>query len=270
MFSVNTNVNSLTAQNYLTKTNSDISSIMARLSSGKRINSAADDAAGLAISTRLNSQSRGLAVASRNASDGISLIQTADSAMGSVTDILQRMRELAVQADNGTYSSSDLSSMQTEFDSLVKEIDHIATNITFNGKTLLSAGASGLTVTLHISDKKSDTMAFNITDVGITQLAVSSLTLNSAQTAMSAIDAAISAVATARAGLGAINNRLSFVINNLNATITNTDSANSRIQDADMAAEMSNLSKKQILQSTAMSMLSKANSSPQGILQLFQ
>ena len=267
---INTNFNSLVSRGYLYNTNKDLSKTMERLSSGKRINGAADDAAGLAISTRMTAQVRGLDVATRNAQDGVSMIQTAESAMGSVSDILQRMRELAVQADNGTYAASDITSMQGEFDALVKEIGHIADTTTFNGKNLLNGGATGTAVTLHISDKHDDTLVVNFADVTATQLSVHNLTLSDAQAAIQSIDTALDTVSSKRGDLGASINRLDFVVDNLISAKNNTAASRSRIEDADMAAEMSELTKKQILQQSTMAMLSKANSQPQGVLSLLQ
>ena len=266
---INTNYNSLVSRGYLYNTNKDLSKTMERLSSGKRINGAADDAAGLAISTRMTAQVRGLDVATRNAQDGISMIQTAESAMGSVTDILQRMRELAVQADNGTYAASDITSMQGEFNALISEIAHIADTTTFNGKQLLATG--GTVVSLHISDKYNDTLSVTFGDMSATALGVQGLTLSAnAQTAISVIDAALDEVSTERGNLGASINRLDFIVDNLISAKNNTSASRSRIEDADMAAEMSELTKSQILQQSTMAMLSKANSQPQGVLSLLQ
>ena len=263
MFSVNTNTNSIVTRNYLELNQNSLSKAMERLSSGKRINSSADDAAGLAISTRLTSQSRGMSTANRNAQDGMSMIQTADSALGTVTDILQRIRELAVQADNGTYSSSDLSSIQTEISQLISEINHVANNITFNGIPLM---ITTVAVTLHISDKYNDTISLSLTDARITVLGIGagshvsdiSVTLD-AQGAISIVDKALDTISTTRAGFGAVESRLSFIVQNLTVSQENTDQSKSRIQDADMAAESSNMTKAQILTQTSMAMLQKAN-----------
>jgi flagellin len=266
---INTNYNSLVSRGYLSSTNKDLTKTMERLSSGKRINGASDDAAGLAISTRMTAQIRGMDVATRNAQDGISMIQTAESAMGSVSDILQRMRELAVQADNGTYAASDVASMQGEFDALLSEIDHIAETTSFNGINLIASG--GASVTLHISDKFDDTLTVDFAAMDTTTLSITGLALSgNAQTVIDTIDTALDTVSTERGNLGASINRLDFVVDNLVSAKNNTSASRSRIEDADMAAEMSELTKQQILQQSTMAMLSRANSQPQGVLSLLQ
>lgn len=263
---VNTNYNSLVSRTNLQSANSDLSKSMERLSSGLRINGAADDAAGLAISTRMTSQVKGMEQAFRNAQDGVSLIQTTEGAMGTVTDMLQRMRELAVQADNGTYSATDKASMQSEVDALVAEVDHIANNTTFNGINTLNAAG---TINLHISEKATDTIAVNTIDAQAATLGVAGLDLGAdAQGAITAIDGAIQTISSARGDLGATQNRLGFISDSLQSNINNTSASRSRIADADMAKEMSDLTKSNILSQTTMNMLSRANSQPQGILSL--
>jgi flagellin len=267
---VNTNYNSLVSRSNLFNTNNDLSKSMERLSSGLRINGASDDAAGLAIATRMTSQVRGMEQAFRNAQDGVSLIQTTEGALGTTTDMLQRMRELAVQADNGTYSASDKQSMEDEAASLTAEIDHIATTTTFNGINVLAAAS---TVDLHISEKSSDTITVNLVDATSANLLggpVDFSTTASTQTAIDDIDTAITTLNTARGNLGATQNRLDFVSDSLQSNINNTSASRSRIQDADMAKEMSDLTKSQILSQTTMAMLARANSQPQGIMQLLQ
>jgi len=265
---INTNLSSLNTQNYLRISQGNLEKSMGRLSSGLRINSAADDAAGLAVSTRMDAAVRGMDVAKRNAQDGISLIQTGESAMGTITSILQRVRELAVQADNGTNNTEDLASLQDELDELVKEIDHIADNTEFNGIKLLNASDS---VDLHISNLESDTVSVSTFDVTASALSVNSLTLDgNAQDAISLIDAALDTVSGNRAELGAMQSRLNFVIDNLNVNQTNVASAKSRITDADMATEMSNLTKNRVITQSAIAMLSQANQQPQAVLQLLQ
>ncbi len=270
---VNTNVSSLIARNAMRINNDDLTQAMERLSSGLRINTAADDAAGLAISERMTAQVRGMNQATRNAQDGISLIQTAEGAMGTITDILQRMRELAVQADNGTYSAEDKASIKGEMDQLIAEIDHIASTSTFNGINLLNAAQD---VTLHISDKYNDTITVSLSDVQSTALGGATGTVDGvdvtadAQAAIQVIDEAINQLSEIRAGLGAAQNRLDFIVDNLSVSIQNTEASRSRIKDADMAAESSTLTKAQILSQTSMAMLQRANSTPQGVLQLLQ
>ena len=263
------NTASSNAQNYLRMNNNDLQTRMERLSSGSRINSAADDAAGLAISEKMTSQIRGMDTASRNAQDGVSLIQTSESAMGSISDILQRMRELSVQADNDTYSASDKTSIQSEITEMISEIDHIAARTTFNGRSLLNAAG---TLNLHISDQFDDTLTIDTFDV----TATTGLTLNAidvttdAQTAISDIDSALDLVSSYRADLGSKQNRLDFITNNLQTNKLNTESARSRISDADMAAESSAMTKARILSSSSMTMLQQANAQPQSVLQLLQ
>ncbi|MGF7534915.1 flagellin [Bacillus mexicanus] len=273
---VNTNISSTIARNNLSNVSDALNKSMERLSSGLRINSAADDAAGLSIATRMESQVTGMNQAYRNAQDGVSLIQTAEGSMGTVSDILQRVRELSVQADNGTNSSTDLTSIQGEIDQLVKEIDHIAKNSTFNGKSLL---ASTQTVTLHISDKATDTISVSLYDIQSASLGnatdgyVSAIDVEStggAQTAIKIVDAALNQISGYRGELGATQNRLGFISDNLTTAKTNTEAAQSRIQDTDMSAEMSELTKNQVLQQATISMLAKANQQPQSVLSLLQ
>lgn len=271
---INTNTSSLLARNAMRINDNDLTKSMERLSSGLRINGASDDAAGLAISQRMNAQIKGMNQATRNAQDGISLIQTAEGSMSTISDILQRMRELAVQADNGTYSTTDKASIKSEMDQLTKEIDHIATTASFNGISLLNASQA---VTLHISDKFDDTIAVNLIDVQTTALGAGAGSFISdvdvatdAKAAISIIDSALDQISSARADLGANQNRLDFVTDNLQLSIQNTESSKSRITDADMAAESSNLTRAQILSQASQAMLQKANQNPQGILQLLQ
>jgi flagellin len=285
---INTNVSSLVTRNYLRKTNDDLQATMEKLSSGKRINKAADDAAGLAISTRMTTQITGMNTATRNANDGVSLIQTAESAMGSISDILQRMRELAVQADNGTYSGSDRTSLKSEMDALVKEIDHISSTTNFNGISLLDG--TNTTVTLHISDLATDTLTVGLNDVqantlgfgdGTATLNLDALDITSAtgtltgsdsgaQDAIKAIDGALNQISGYRADLGAMQNRLNFTVDNLAVANQNTTSARSRIEDADMAAESSEMTRNKILTQSSIAMLAQANQNPQQIMQLLQ
>ena len=254
--------------NFLRQNNNELEKAMEKLSSGKRINSAGDDAAGLAIATRMDAAVRGMDVAKRNAQDGISLIQTAESAQGTISSLLQRLRELAVQADNDTNNTEDKASLQDELDELVKEIDHIAQNTTFNGISLLNGSGS---VQLHISNIENDTVSVSTFDVTASALSVDSLSLDGgAQAAISAIDAALDTVSGNRAELGAMQSRLNFVIDNLNVNQNNLTSAKSRIEDADMASEMSTLTKQRVLTQSSMAMLQQANQNPQQILQLLQ
>jgi len=265
---INTNVSALNARNNLRNAQADMEKAMERLSSGLRINGASDDAAGLAISERLEAQTRGMEQAYANAQDGISMIQTADGSMGVISDILQRARELAVQADNGTYSDADKASIQNEIGQLLEEIDHIAQNSSFNGINLL---ADAKDVKLHVSEKATDIITVSTVKSDSEGLGVDGIDVTAdAQAAITAIDGALDTLSEARAGLGAAQNRLDFISQNLATTQTNTEASNSQIADADMAAEMSELTRAQTLQSTTMAMLTKANSQPQQVQQLLQ
>jgi flagellin len=284
---INTNVTSSVTRNYLRQTNDALQKTMEKLSSGSRINHASDDAAGLAISTRMTSQINGMSFASRNASDGISLIQTAESAMGSITDILQRMRELTLQADNGTYNTDDQTSIQNELNALVNEIEHISDYTNFNGINLLNTTNN---VTLHISDAATDTISITLYDVqtstigfgdGTNTLYLNALDVTSAtgtlsgstsgaQDALKVIDSALDQLSTKRSELGAMQNRLSFTIDNLAVSSQNTSASRSRIQDADMAQESSEMTRNKILSQSSIAMLAQANQNPQQIMQLLQ
>lgn len=244
-----------------------------KLSSGYRINRAGDDAAGLSISEKMRAQIRGLQKASKNAQDGISLIQTAEGALNETQDILQRMRELAVQAANDTNVSVDRQALQAEVTELIAEIDRIADNTEFNGMQLLNGSFSdkvfhvganqGQNITVTIASMKSDA-----TNIGVNGVDISSQ--SGADAAITTIETAIENVSTARSNLGAIQNRLEHTISNLNNTAENLQAAESRIRDVDMAEEMVNYSKDVILQQAAMSMLAQANQQNQGVLALLQ
>ena len=242
-----------------------------KLSSGYRINRAADDAAGLSISEKMRGQIRGLDKASTNAQDGISLIQTAEGALNETHSILQRMRELAVQAANDTEVTEDREAIQEEIDQLVEEIDRIATTTQFNTMNLLEGSFTGKK--LHIGANKDQTMDIEITSTKSTDLAINGLDYESqtgAESAISKVDAAIKTVSTTRSQLGAIQNRLEHTIANLDTSAENLQAAESRIRDVDMASEMVTYSKNNILQQAAQSMLAQANQSTQGVLNLLQ
>ena len=264
---INTNVTSSLTQSNLRKVEDQLAKTMEKLSSGKRINSAADDAAGLAITVRMESASRGKEVALRNTLDGVSALQTADSAMGTVTNILQRMRELAVQASNGVNSDSELSAMNTEYTALSQEIEKIAETAKFNGVELLNGSYD---VTLQVGHLTTDTRQLAIgTDYSALTAIGGDLTTG-ASAAIDLIDADLETVATDRANIGALQNRLSFVQDDLDSSKVNVDAAKSRIEDADMAAEVSKMARQQIINNSAISMLGKANAAPQGFMQLLQ
>ena len=267
------NVEALNAHRTLQNTNMQVSRSIERLSSGLRINRAADDAAGLAVSEIMRSQIRGMNVASRNAQDGVSLVQVADGALGNVTDMLQRMRDLAVQASNGTLTDAQRANLDAEVQQVVAEINRVGTDTEFNGIKVLagSVATAASAVTLQVGANGGQSISFTIatvstSDMGISGIAVS--TAASATAAIASLDAAISSVTTDRANLGAIQNRLEQTINRLGLTSENLQAAESRIRDADMAKEMIDFTKAQILQQSGTAMLAQANLAPQGILSL--
>ena len=275
---INTNLISLNAQRNLSKSQSSLSTSMQRLSSGLRINSAADDAAGLAISQRMTSQVRGMNVAIRNANDGISLAQTADGALSSVGDNLQRMRELAVQALNSTNSGSDKDSLNQEFQQLSQEIGRVLGGTTFNGAAILAGSAGSLTFQVGANTSSNDSLTVTTTDMttdpSITAVTTSVIdsTTNQASlnTVVNNIDAAINDINSNRAIFGATQNRFSAVITNLQSSVENQSAASSRITDADFATETANMSRAQILQQAGTAMVAQANQLPQQVLKLLQ
>jgi len=278
---INTNVASLNAQRNLNKSQLGLNKSMQRLSSGLRINSAKDDAAGLAISDRMTSQIRGLNQASRNAQDGISMAQTAEGALVETTNLLQRMRELAVQSSNDTNTSSDRSSLSDEFKQLQAEIQRIASNTQFNSQNLLDGNFSATTsaAIFHIGANADQTIKLNIRSMGVKALHVNSTgatsgagigTQASANTAITTIDYAIKQVDNERGGLGAKMNRLESTIANLSNVSENLSASRSRIMDADIAQETSIMTKNNILQQAGVSVLSQANQSTQLALGLLR
>jgi flagellin len=261
---IQNNVEALTAHRNLGATSDKIAQSMERLSSGYRINRAADDAAGLAISERMRSQISGLNQANRNIQDGVSLVQTAEGNLDEVHSMLQRVRELAVQYKNGTLSSSDQAAIQTEVNQLASEIERIGTSAKFNGITLLAVSGG---VTFQVGAGDSETITVSTISLGST---LGSFTTLSGSGAISAIDAAISAVSSARATFGAVQNRLEHSMAATQVYAENLTSAESRIRDVDMASEMVTLTKNQILQQAGTSMLAQANQAPQSILSLIR
>ena len=242
-----------------------------KLSSGYKINRAADDAAGLSISEKMRSQIRGLDKAATNAQDGISLIQTAEGALNETHSILQRMNELAIQAANDTNTSTDREAISQEMSQLTSEIDRIQSTTQFNTMNLLDGGFKGMK--LQVGALSGQSVVISISKMNSTCLGVSGLSVKSyavAGKAMSAIQAAITAVSAQRSSLGAIQNRLEHTINNLNTTSENTSAAESRIRDTDMATEMVEYSKNNILQQAGQSMLAQANQQTQGVVSLLQ
>ena len=307
MTSINTNVAAELTANALARNQQLMSKSLERLSSGKRINSAGDDAAGLAIASRMTAQIKGLDQATRNANDAISMVQTADGAMAEVSTMLQRMRELTVQAANGTNTTAELSVLNTEFESLEAEIHSISTNTQWNGRNILD-GALG-TINFHVGANANQTVSItfadlntdfgateasqagidgstaadldiftnlNVTAAGTTSgdetidLAAQVITGNAQSTTLGYIDTAIARVNNHRATLGAIMNRLEFAADNLTNISTNTSTAKSRIMDTDYAEETSKLAKAQIIQQAAVAVLAQANQNQKLVMSLLQ
>ncbi|WP_421133866.1 flagellin [Alteromonas sp. A079] len=275
---VNTNVSSLNAQRQLFTTGNNLSTAFERLSSGFRINSAADDAAGLQITDRMTSQVQGLNQAVRNANDAISLSQTAEGALSETTTALQRIRTLAIQSQNGINSSADRVALQKEVSALRTEISRIATTTQFAGVDVLSGAFSakflvganaGQTISVNLSSQaltRAGVNGFSATGLGITDANV--LTESSASSLLSAVDSAVSAVGGIRADLGALQNRFQSTIRNLSNISENVSAARSRIKDADFATETAELSRNQILQQASTTILAQANQRPQAALSL--
>lgn len=268
---INTNMMSLNAQRNLSASANSLAISMQRLSSGLRINSAKDDAAGLAISEGMNTQVRGLNQAIRNANDGISLAQTAEGAMSAMGDMFQRMRELAVQAANGTNSTESWAALNAEYQALGAEINRVAASTTFNGLNIIGADAGA--TTFQIGANNGDTTSVTTTNMSTAATASIAITLSSTATgasAITAVDAAITALSTSRAALGAVQNTFEFTIQNLRNASENQAASRGRIVDADFAAETANLSRSQILQQAGTAMLSQANAAPQNVLTLLR
>jgi flagellin len=273
--SINNNLDAANAHRNLVNTNVSVSKAMERLSSGLRINRAADDAAGLAVSEVMRSQIRGQGVASRNAQDGVSLVQVADGAMGTATDMLQRLRDLAVQASNGTLTDAQRANLDKEAQNILSELDKVGTDTDFNGIKILagSVATAASAVTLQVGANGSQVIGFTIGTVSANDLGVSGIAVSSqasASAAIASIDAAIGNLSTARANMGSIQNRLEQTINRLGVTAENLQAAESRIRDADMALEMISFTKNQILQQSGTAMLAQANQAPQSVLQLLK
>ncbi len=275
---INTNIAALTAQRNLNKTSVELSTSMERLSSGLRVNSAKDDAAGLAISNKMTSQIRGMTVATRNANDGISLAQTAESAMGTMTDTMQRMRDLAVQSANDAgVTAKDREKIQTEFKQLNDELARIISNTEFNGKKIINGSLSGgLVIQVGANTTADNHISIDIPNLSTTIANVTAASIGSnagvggASVAIDALDAAIASIDTSRAALGAVQNRFTTTIGNLQSSIENQSAARSRITDTDFAMETAALSRGQILQQAGTAMLAQANQSTQSVLKLLQ
>ncbi|WP_323754045.1 flagellin domain-containing protein [Marinobacter sp.] len=279
---INTNIASINAQNQLSRSQNMSDQAMQRLSSGLRINSAKDDAAGLAISTRFDTQIRGLTVAQRNANDGISMAQTAEGGLNETVNNLQRIRELAVQAANGSVTNEDRALLQKEVDERVKEIDRISDETTFNGQKLLDGSLnSGNAVSFQVGYEKGQTIDVTFgSDMGKDVLGstasgakIEDIDLNTATGAANALDIlddALDTVNTFRSDLGAVQNRFESTISNLATNIESASAANSRILDADFAAESAKMAKANVLQQAGISVLAQANARPNQVLSLLQ
>ena len=294
---INTNYLSLVAQNNLNRSQSSLNTAIERLSSGLRINSAADDAAGSGIANRMTAQVNGLDQASRNANDGISVVQTAQGALNEINDNLQRVRELTVQAANGTNTSADLSSIQAEINQDMSEINRVAAQTQFNGLTILATGGTmglqvgandGQVINITLQKMNASSLGVASSTASVTTLATSNVTIDvtkfktigntagtisitgSSNTFLAAIDNAIKSVDSLRGQMGAVQNRLDATITNLNNTDTNLSNARSRIQDANYAVEVSAMTQAQILQQAGTSVLAQANSSSQSVLSLLR
>jgi flagellin len=265
---LNTNISALNAQRKLNTTTKALSGTFERLSSGLRINRAKDDAAGLSITTRFTAQIRGLNQAERNANDAISLIQVAEGSLDETTAALQRMRELAVQAANDTYTSSDRADLQKEVDQLMSEIERIKDETQFNGQTLLSGGFASKK--FHVGAYSGQTISLTVASAGISAIGaeVSLVTQSAADDMIFSLDNAINSISDIRSYLGAMQNRFESVINNLANQAENITSSRSQILDADIAYETSMLTKNSILQQAGTAILAQANQQPQMALQL--
>ncbi len=273
---INQNIDAFNAYRNLSVTQGQMSRSLEKLSSGFRINRAADDAAGLAISEGLRSQVNGLNVAARNAQDGVSVVQTAEGALTEVHSILQRVRDLTVQAGNDSNNAAARTNIKTEIDALGDELTRIGTATNFNGTKLLDGSASALTFQVGASDQATESQVvvdLSSADVGAIGTAIKALDVSSAANALTSIttvDTNISTVSTERAKLGASQNRFEHTINSVNVAVENLSASESRIRDTDMAAEMMNFTRSQILSQAGTAMLAQANQAPQSVLKLLQ
>ncbi len=288
MLGINTNFASLSAQRNLASNSTGLQQSIERLSSGLRVNSAKDDAAGLAIAERMNAQIKGMNVAERNANDGISYSQTADGALGKISDNMQRMRELSVQAKNGTLNATDRANLNTEYTNLANEVGRIATGTTFNGNAVFSAANKTTTLQIGAGNAASDSLNVNLTDTGAaagndlqtalggtTQAAIATAfgqidTVANATTAVTTLDTNINTVTSVRATVGATLSRLDQVVSSLDRQSTDLSAARGRIMDADFAKETANLTRNQILQQAGTAMLAQANQLPNQVLSLLR
>jgi flagellin len=263
---INTNIASLNSQRALNSSQGALNTALQRLSTGLRVNSAKDDAAGIAVGARMDTQVRGMSVAMRNAGDATSLVQTADGALSTVTDVLQRMRELAVQAANPVYGAGELGNLNTEYQQLSSEITRIATTTKFNNQAVLDADAGAFA--FQVGANASETLS--VTTVAVTTVAGDLTSTANANTAIGAIDTKLDSINTNRATYGAAMSRLDFAVQNLGTSRENQAAAKSRIMDADFAAETASLTRAQILQQSGVAMLAQANAVPNNVLQLLR
>lgn len=271
--SVNTNITSMNAYNQLAKTQDALKTSFARLASGMRINSAADDAAGLGISKSMSAQIRSYAVAERNTNDGISMLQTADGGAEQIHSLLIRMRELAVQASNGSLSASDYTNINAEYQQNLQEIDRVAASVQFNGINLLAGAVTSRAFQVGIGTASTDRISVNFGGADAQRLGVNSTSVTSfanAQSAITALDTAIQSLSGIRAEFGASMNRFSATVSSLQSMQTNTAASLSRIQDTNIASETALLSKNQVLSQAGASILAQANQTPQLALSLLR
>ncbi|MBK6697865.1 MAG: flagellin FliC [Myxococcales bacterium] len=270
---IQTNYSSMVAQTNLSSTQTQMQTTFARLASGFRINGAADDAAGLGIAESFNAQVRSYAVAERNANDGVSMAQVADGAAGQISNILGRMRELAVQSSNGDLSTNDRSNLDTEFQALSGEIDRIGNVTSFNGTNLLAGAAATVDFQVGIGTSSDDRITVSFNGADTTELGVNGLDVTNfanSQAAITALDTGIQNLSTVRAGFGAAINQLQGAVSNLQSTKANMSASLGRIRDVDVASETANLAKQQVLSQAGISVLSQANQSPQLALSLLR
>jgi flagellin len=271
---INTNISAIKAANASTNASKALSTAMERLSTGKRINSAKDDAAGLAIATTMTAQVRGMSQGIRNANDGISLAQTAEGALSEVSNMLQRVRELAVQSSSGTYQTSDRDYMQSEVTALTEQIADVLSTTEFNGNALFSTTAgTDVTFDIQTGANSGETITITSTAIDGTNIDATALDVTSAANASTTIDnvdLALADVNAARASLGAGQNRLESAVNNLTNNVTNLSDARSRIEDTDYSAETTAMSKAQILSQASTAMIAQANQAPQNVLSLLR
>ena len=277
---INTNIAATVTANSMKTNARAMETSMERLSTGKRINSASDDAAGLAIETRMTSQIRGLQQAARGANDGIALLQTADGAVAEMGNMFQRMRELSVQAQSGTLHADDVTNLNAEFIALATEIDRIATDTTFNNKAILATGTAGA-IKINVGADETDVVTFTTKVMELSNATVYGASLDGTFTSgntddvedtgvIAKLDVAIKGIAAERASYGATINRLEYAVDTLNATILNTQAARSQIVDADYAAETTELARTQIISQASTAMLSQANQAAQSVLGLLK